>query len=144
VSGRHRPEQPTTHPGRTDESAHWTAVNQCWCGDITYVKTRDGWAYLATVIDLHSRAVVGWAITDHDMALTHRAPAGVISIAIAEPGIPHMNSHNTALKTEAADHSGKPVSVTKMPSRIIFFAYKKESHSHSTVADGEASRKGNI
>jgi transposase InsO family protein len=57
-----------------DGSAHGTAVNQRWCGDITYVKTRDGWAYLATVIDLHSRAVVGWAITDHDMALTHRAP----------------------------------------------------------------------
>jgi transposase InsO family protein len=65
------------------------AANQRWCGDITYVKTWDGWAYLATVIDLHSRAVVGWAIADHmrtelviaalDMALTHRAPAaGVI------------------------------------------------------------------
>lgn len=58
--------------------------NQRWCGDITYVKTWDGWAYLATVIDLHSRTVVGWAIADHmrtelvtaalDMALTHRAP----------------------------------------------------------------------
>jgi putative transposase len=65
------------------------AVNQRWCGDITYIKTWDGWAYLATVIDLHSRAVVGWAITDHmrtelvtaalDRALAHRdPPAGVI------------------------------------------------------------------
>jgi putative transposase len=26
-----------------------------WCGDVTYIRTRDGWAYLATVIDLHSR-----------------------------------------------------------------------------------------
>ncbi len=60
-----------------------------WCGDITYIKTWQGWAYLATVIDLHSRAVVGWAIADHmrtdlvtdalNMALTHRRPApGVI------------------------------------------------------------------
>src|SRR5580658_5648896 len=30
-----------------------------WCGDVTYVKTWDGWAYLATVIDLHSRKVIG-------------------------------------------------------------------------------------
>ena len=63
--------------------------NTRWCGDITYIKTWDGWAYLATVIDLHSRTVVGWAIADHmrtdlvtaalDMALTHRhPPAGVI------------------------------------------------------------------
>ncbi len=65
------------------------APDQRWCGDITYVKTWDGWAYLATVIDLHSRAVVGWAVRNHmrtdlvtaalDMALTHRRPApGVI------------------------------------------------------------------
>ncbi len=60
-----------------------------WCGDITYVKTWDGWAYVATVIDLHSRAIVGYAIADHmrtelvtaalDMALgRRRPPAGVI------------------------------------------------------------------
>jgi putative transposase len=60
-----------------------------WHTDITYVKTWDGWAYLATVIDLHSRAVVGWAVAEHmrtelvtaalDMALAHRdPPTGVI------------------------------------------------------------------
>lgn len=39
--------------------------NERWCGDITYIKTWDGWVYLATVIDLHSRAVVGghWLTT---------------------------------------------------------------------------------
>lgn len=39
--------------------------NKAWCGDTTYIKTWDGWAYLATVIDLHSRAVVGWALDTH-------------------------------------------------------------------------------
>jgi putative transposase len=63
--------------------------NLRWCGDITYIKTWDGWAYLATVIDLHSRKVVGWSLADHmrtslvtdalEMAITHRNPsAGVI------------------------------------------------------------------
>lgn len=63
--------------------------NQKWCGDITYVRTWEGWAYVATVIDLHSRAVVGFAIDDHmrtslvtdalDMALAKRNPgSGVI------------------------------------------------------------------
>jgi transposase InsO family protein len=36
-----------------------------WCGDITYVDTDEGWLYLATVIDIASRRVVGWATADH-------------------------------------------------------------------------------
>jgi len=39
-----------------------TAVNQKWCGDISYVWTDEGWMYLAVVIDLYSRAVIGWSI----------------------------------------------------------------------------------
>ncbi|WP_433550553.1 IS3 family transposase [Micromonospora zamorensis] len=52
------------------------AVDSRWCGDITYINTWQGWLYLATVIDLASRRVVGWAIADHlktdliDAALT--------------------------------------------------------------------------
>lgn len=38
------------------------APNQKWCGDITYVWTDEGWMYLAVVIDLYSRAVIGWSI----------------------------------------------------------------------------------
>jgi putative transposase len=37
------------------------AVNRVWAGDITYVRTRQGWSYLAVVMDLHSRRIVGWA-----------------------------------------------------------------------------------
>ncbi|WCD91007.1 hypothetical protein KPP03845_107436 [Streptomyces xanthophaeus] len=42
-----------------------TAVNTRWCGDITYIDTGQGWLYLATVIDIASRRVVGWATADH-------------------------------------------------------------------------------
>ena len=38
------------------------APNQKWCGDISYVWTDEGWMYLAIVIDLYSRAVIGWSI----------------------------------------------------------------------------------
>ena len=41
-----------------------TALDKRWCGDITYIQTWEGWAYLATVIDIASRRVVGWAIAD--------------------------------------------------------------------------------
>jgi putative transposase len=60
-----------------------------WCGDVTYIRTWEGWAYLATVIDLASRRVVGWALADHmrtDLVadalrmacIQRRPPAGVI------------------------------------------------------------------
>jgi transposase InsO family protein len=41
------------------------ALDTRWCGDITYIHTWQGWLYLATVIDLASRRVVGWAVADH-------------------------------------------------------------------------------
>ncbi len=60
-----------------------------WCGDITYVRTWQGWLFLATVIDLASRRVVGWATADHlrtdlvedalrQAAATRRPLAGVV------------------------------------------------------------------
>ena len=63
--------------------------NQKWVGDITYLWTDEGWLYLATVIDLYSRCVVGWAMSERmtaslvcdalQMALWRRhKPAGVI------------------------------------------------------------------
>ncbi|MGH3502997.1 MAG: IS3 family transposase [Nocardioidaceae bacterium] len=66
-----------------------TAPDTRWCGDISYVATVDGWAYTATVIDLHSRKVVGHTVADHlrtslviealSAALaTRKPPAGVV------------------------------------------------------------------
>ena len=66
-----------------------TEVDRRYVGDITYISTWEGWAYLATVIDLASRRVVGWALADHmrtelvedalEMAFVNRAPdKGVI------------------------------------------------------------------
>ena len=39
------------------------AVNRVWVGDITFVPTAEGWLYLAVLIDLYSRRVVGWAMS---------------------------------------------------------------------------------
>ena len=61
------------------------AIDTAWCSDISYVRTWEGWTYLATVIDLSSRRVVGLAVADHlrtslvsealAMAIAQRRPA---------------------------------------------------------------------
>jgi transposase InsO family protein len=82
-------DQPVGAPDLIGRSFTADEANQKWCGDITYVKTWDGWAYVATVIDLYSRTIVGYAVADHmrtslitdalDMAIATRTPAaGVI------------------------------------------------------------------
>ena len=45
------------------------APNQVWAGDVTYLKTGEGWMYLAIVMDLYSRRIVGWHL-DKRMTLT--------------------------------------------------------------------------
>jgi transposase InsO family protein len=62
-----------------------TEPNQLWLSDITYIRTWEGWLYLAVVLDAYSRKVVGWALADHlrtelataalQMALISRQPA---------------------------------------------------------------------
>jgi transposase InsO family protein len=48
-----------------DFTVNAAAVNTRWCGDITYIPTWEGWLYLATVIDIASRRVVGFALAEH-------------------------------------------------------------------------------
>jgi putative transposase len=56
------------------------AINFRWCGDITYIPTGEGWLYLATVIDIASRRVVGHAMADH---LRTELPAAALANALA-------------------------------------------------------------
>jgi len=64
---------PTTSDGRADkpspnllaEKGLPSAPDQAWAGDITYIPSSNGWLYLAVVIDLFSRRVIGWCLADH-------------------------------------------------------------------------------
>ena len=56
------------------------APNRIWLADITYVETEQGWLYLATVMDLYSRKIVGWAMADH---LRAELPSAALAMAIA-------------------------------------------------------------
>jgi transposase InsO family protein len=84
-------------------------VDRVYVGDITYIWTWEGWAYLATVIDLASRRVVGWALADHmraelvsdalGMAIEHRRPAPGL-IFHSDRGTQYTSTEFTALLAE--------------------------------------------
>jgi transposase InsO family protein len=71
-------------PNRLAQAAKATAPNQLWVADITYVETKEGWLYLAAILDLYSRKIVGWGMSERidtplvlnalAMALLHRQP----------------------------------------------------------------------
>ena len=71
-------------PNRLAEAPRPTAPNQIWVQDITYIETKEGWLYLAAILDLFSRKIVGWAMSESidsalvlsalSMALLHRNP----------------------------------------------------------------------
>ena len=71
-------------PNRLAEAPKATAPNQLWVADITYIETKEGWLYLAAILDLYSRKIVGWAMGERidtglvlkalTMALLHRSP----------------------------------------------------------------------
>jgi putative transposase len=71
-------------PNRLAQAPKATAPNQLWVADITYIQTKEGWLYLAAILDLYSRRIVGWAMSPRidtalvlkalAMALLHRHP----------------------------------------------------------------------
>jgi transposase InsO family protein len=84
-------------------------LDRVYVGDITYIWTWEGWLYLATVIDLASRRVVGWALADHmraelvcdalRMAIAHRRPAPGL-IFHSDRGTQYTSAEFTALLAE--------------------------------------------
>lgn len=70
--------------------------NQKWAGDITYVWTREGWVYLAVIIDLFSRRVIGWAISNRmkqDLAI--RALNMAVALRRPPPGCIHHSDRGS-------------------------------------------------
>ena len=76
-------------PNQLAQHFQASAPNEKWVGDITYIWTREGWLYLAAVMDLYSRRIVGWALASSQdttlviaalhMALGRRQPpAGLL------------------------------------------------------------------
>ncbi len=73
---------------RRDFTADAARINTAFCGDITYIPTWEGWLYLATVLDIASRRVVGFALAEHlRTELVADALGNALAARDPEPGL---------------------------------------------------------
>lgn len=68
----------------------WDEPNQAWVGGITYIWTRSGWVYLATLVDLCTRSIVGWSVSRNcDAKLARAALDAAVARHQPDPGLIH-------------------------------------------------------
>ena len=79
------------------------ARNQIWLADITYIETSQGWLYLAAILDLYSRRIVGWAMGDH---LRTELPLAALRMAIKEqrPGAGLIHHSDRGVQYASAEY----------------------------------------
>lgn len=92
---------PQAAPDRVERRFHASQPNLAWVGDMTFIRTRAGWLYLAILLDLYSRKVVGWSMGDRpnealtlgalNMAIEHRAP---------KPGLIHHTDQGAIYRSQ--------------------------------------------
>lgn len=117
---------------RTTDSAHSLGVvtnvlaqdftantpNQKWGVDITYIWTRQGWLYLAIVLDLYSRRVVGWQTSDRMLTdLPGKALERALAIRQPKPGLIHHSDRGSQYCSAEYQSLLKPRGVTISMSR---------------------------
>jgi len=88
-------------PNLLDRNFTADQPNQKWAGDISYIWTREGWLYLAVILDLHSRRVIGWAVSNRmkrDLAIR----ALQMAIAFRQP--PKGCIHHTDRGSQYCSH----------------------------------------
>ncbi len=95
-------------PDLVERDFNPTAPNRTWSADITYIRTWEGWLYLAHVQDLFSRRIVGWAMTDH---LRQELVIDALQMAIArrkpDPGVIHHSDQGSQGKYTAVLFTGR-------------------------------------
>jgi len=108
-------------PNRLARNFTVTAPNRVWASDISYVWTREGWLYLAVVIDLYARKVVGWS-------LGHRLTSQLVCDALRMALWRRRPKHGQLIH-----HSDRGVQYASRPFRLLLKAHGIE---------GSMSRKG--
>jgi putative transposase len=102
-------------PNVLDRSFEASAPNRKWIADFTYVWTAEGWLYVAAVVDLFSRRVVGWSM---NAAMTAQLVTDALVMAIWRRGKPDALLHHSdrgsqcGFKRSSQHHVCRPIEAT--------------------------------
>jgi len=139
-------------PNRLAQAPVPTGPNQIWVSDLTYVATREGWLYVAVILDLWSRRVVGWSagptlqaclvVAALRMALKHRQPPRGL-LHHSDRGVQYASGEHRALIVAAGlelsmSRAGNPYDNAVMESFLA--TYKRECVGLAEEAGGYATR----
>lgn len=93
---------PKAAPDLLQRQFHADAPNRAWVGDMTFIRTRQGWLHLVVLLDLYSRKVVGWAMGERATTLLHRS-ALAMAILQRRPtrGLVHHTDRGTVYSAPA-------------------------------------------
>ena len=91
-----------TAPNLLNREFEADGPNQKWVSDITYIDTAEGWLYLASILDLYSRQVVGWAMADQmDVDLVEAAWKMALLTRQPEAGLLHHSDRGSQYTSDA-------------------------------------------
>jgi transposase InsO family protein len=83
-------------PNLLEQDVTADAPNKKWVSDFTYLETREGWLYLAGVLDTYSRKIVGWSMSErHDTALVQAALHMALQQRQPEAGLIHHSDRGS-------------------------------------------------
>lgn len=92
-------------PDLIERHFHAARPNVAWVGDMTFIRTRAGWLYLAILLDLYSRKVVGWSMGERpNEALTLGALSMAIEHRLPAPGLIHHTDQGAIYHSQTYRH----------------------------------------
>ena len=142
-------------PNLLNRDFHAEEPNRKWVSDITYISTKQGWLYVAVILDLYSRMVVGWSMSGNcdeglveralDLALARRRPA---------PGLLHHSDRGSQYTSRAyrarLEQAGIIVSMSRKgncwdnAAVESFFGSLKEECVRSTIYSSHAEARSEL
>lgn len=140
-------------PNRLDRNFGALAPNEKWVADITYIHTDEGWLFLATVLDLYSRKIVGWAMRDH---MRTELPLAAFMMAVQKQKPQAGFIHHSDRGSQYASHAyrqalvatGATASMSRKgncwdnaPAESFFHTLKTELVHHKHYATKEAAKR---